>query len=44
MMGLTMIVGVVAEVAVFYFAEFATQAVSTQSTLVTAGRLRCAQS
>src|SRR4029077_18536097 len=40
MMGLTMIVGIVAEIAVFYFAEFSQPLVADTAALVTAGRHR----
>ena len=40
MMGLTMIVGIVAEIAVFYFAEFTTHATADAAALVHAGRHR----
>ena len=40
MMGLTMIVGIVTEVAVFYFAELDTTKVADRTALVTAGRHR----
>ena len=40
MMGLTMIVGIVAEIAVFYFAEFSQHVAADIAALVTAGRHR----